>query len=74
MAYGSMMTARRLGAWSAQPEARKLWSLSKRELIEIALHQATRLCDDPEEGSTGIQPEVAAVLDEHRTLRQNRLI
>lgn len=74
MAYASYLIAHRKGAWAAHPQARKLWTLSKRELIEIALHQATRLCDDPEPGSTGVEPEVAAVLEEHRTLRLNGLI
>ena len=28
------------GAWSSTPAARPLWKLSKRELVEIALHFA----------------------------------
>ena len=38
------------------------------------LHQATRLCDDPEPGSRGVEAEVVAVLEERDTLRLNGLI
>lgn len=73
MALTSENKARKLGAWSAKPEHRDLWALSKRELIEIALSLAAQGLDSYE---TALASGQAAdrVRDERRHLRAARLI
>ena len=45
MPYSSKIKARKLNAWSAQPDADYIWTYSKRELVEIALHLAAQLAE-----------------------------
>lgn len=73
MPYASEKVAKKLGAWGGQPNARYLWTLSKRELIEIALHlaaQTSGVCDDALENGDAVR----LVLAEREALAQAKLI
>jgi len=73
MAYNSEKKARRLNAWSTHPAYRDLWGLSKRELIEIALHLAGATTDSCEEAlESGEAGDI--VRAERRNLRAAGLV
>lgn len=60
------------GAWSAHPACTDLWKLSKRELLEAALHCASMSTDSYAEG--GAEQAAKALRQEITTLRENELI
>ena len=73
MSYGSRLTAQRKGAWAARANANPLWDLSKRELIEVALHLAAQnsgAYDDALESGQATK----LVLDERKALKRAGLI
>lgn len=61
--------AARMGAYAGNTEAAELWSLSKRELIEIALRLGEICADD-----FSVDGAIARVKEEHRILREQGII
>ena len=62
--------AREKAGWAGRPSCRKLWGLSKRELVEVALRLGalnSGYCDSVSAGRK-------AVLDELDALRENKVI
>jgi len=75
MGFYTQGKARQLGAWSMTSPAAPLWDLSKRELIEIALHLASLLTDE-DDADEALRNGAAAqrVLDERYALKRAKLI
>jgi len=69
MGFHSRGKAHSLGAWGGAPAAMPLWKLSKRQLIEAALHLASLQAD-----ADGVEAAVARVQQEVRILRMNKLV
>lgn len=74
MGFATRSKARELGAWSATPPAAPLWALSKRELIEIALHQAALLHQGGYDTALENGEAARSVLTERRALGKAGLI
>lgn len=74
MVLSSEMKAKQLGAWSRKGGYATLWTYSKRELIEVAIHLAARLDPESYEESLESQRALGVVLDEVRNLKRQRLI
>lgn len=73
MAHNSEKKARQLNAWSTHPAYRDLWGISKRELIEIALHLAGATANSCEEAlESGEAGDI--IREERRNLRAAGLI
>lgn len=60
------------GAWAGHPACADLWKLSKRELLEAALHCASMSTDNYGEG--GAEQAAKALRAEIATLRENEMI
>lgn len=74
----SIAKAQSLGAAGGRPEAALLWTLSKRELIEVALHLAAQTTAEPDvalaggraaNGSARVPSAAERLLGALRTLR-----
>jgi hypothetical protein len=61
--------AARMGGYAGRDEARPLWDMSKRELVEIAVRLG-EMCSD--EG--GAENGIARAIEEHRILKQNGIV
>ena len=74
MAYLSEKKASALGAWSARPENRRLWSFSKRELVEMVLHLAAVNTASGADAALSDGTALARVEAERTALRRAGLI
>ena len=68
--WKSIELAESKGAWAGTPIAQPLWDLSKRELLEAALHLAAQVDGSPDNPILGAH----RLFQEVATLRQNGLI
>ena len=67
--WKAMNKAASLGAYGGESEAKPVWDLPKRELVEIALRLGERCGDD-----FSVEGAVNCVMEERRILKQNKLI
>jgi hypothetical protein len=74
MPYTSRRKALKLNAWGSTPSATPLWGLSKRELVEIALHQAALLNHHGYDQALENGEAARSVMIEHRALRKAGLL
>ena len=69
-AWKSIEKANDAGGFAGDHGALPLWDMSKRELIEIAIRLGAQVAGECDTASAGI----AVALQEHESLRLNRII
>ena len=72
--WKSIDVARRKGAWSGNDNARPLWELSKRELVEAVLHLAACRADPGYDAALESGEAVTEAMTEITNLRAAGMI